>query len=227
MKSHRLLRNDAARIWTAALRAVDSESAIRKHVRREGQTLRIDGRRFDLGRKRVWVIGAGKAAAPMGRAVERSMGKYLEGGFLVTKYGHSLPLKKIETLEAGHPLPDGNSIVAAQRIEQLARNCIKPNDLVLCLFSGGASSLFVSPAEGISLEDKVTCTRALLRSGADIHELNAVRKHLSNIKGGRLSKLLGAATAISLAVSDVIGDDPATIASGPMSADPTTFANAF
>jgi glycerate 2-kinase len=224
LKSHRLLRNDAARIWTAALCAVDSESAVRKHVRREGQTLRIDGRRFDLGRKRIWVLGAGKAAAPMGRAIEEILGKYLEGGFLVTKYGHSLPLKKVEILEAGHPLPDRNSLVAARRIEQLARNRIEPDDLVLCLFSGGASSLLVSPAEAISLEDKVACTRALLRCGADIHELNAVRKHLSNIKGGRLSKLLGAATAISLAVSDVIGDDPATIASGPMSADPTTFA---
>jgi glycerate 2-kinase len=224
LKSHRFLRNDAARIWAAALRAVDSESAIRKHVRREGQTLRIDGRRFDLGRKRVWVLGAGKAVAPMGRAVEKSLGKYLEGGLLVTKYGHSLPLKKIAMFEAGHPLPDRNSIVAAQRIEQFARNRIEPNDLVLCLFSGGASSLLVSPAEGISLEDKVACTEALLRSGADIHELNAVRKHLSKIKGGRLSKLLDRATAISLIVSDVIGNDPATIASGPMSADSTTFA---
>lgn len=224
MKSLRLLRRDAARIWTAALQAVDSEPAVRKHARRQGAMLRIDGRRFDLSQKRVWVLGAGKAAASMGRAIEKSLGKYLEGGFLVTKYGHGLPLKKIEILEAGHPLPDKNSVVAAQRIESLARNFIEPDDLVLCLFSGGASSLLVSPSEGISLEDKIACTRALLRSGADIHELNAVRKHLSNIKGGGLAKLLARTTAIPLVVSDVIGNDPATIASGPMSADPTTFA---
>jgi hydroxypyruvate reductase len=186
--------------------------------------LRIDGRRFDLGQARVWVLGAGKAAASMGRAIEKSLGKYLAGGFLVTKYGHSLPLKNIEILEAGHPLPDKNSVVAAQRIEYFARNRIKPDDLVLCPFSGGASSLLVSPAEGIALEDKVACTRALLRSGADIHELNAVRKHLSRIKGGGFSKLLGRTTAISLVVSDVIGNDLTTIASGPMCADPTTFA---
>jgi glycerate 2-kinase len=223
LKSHGKLRNDAARIWNAALRATDPESAVRKHLLRKGQVLRIGGRRFDLEGKRVWVLGAGKAAPAMGRAVERSLGKYLYGGILVTKYGHTLPLKKIEMLEAGHPLPDRNSIVAAHRIEEIARTHIEPDDLVLCLFSGGASSLLVSPAEGISLEDKVDCTRALLRSGADIHELNALRKHISNIKGGRLSKLLGGATAICLAVSDVIGNDPATIASGPMCPDPTTF----
>jgi glycerate 2-kinase len=225
VKSHRLLRNDAARIWNAALRVADPETAIRRHVKRRGQMLRIKNRRFDLLQTKVWVLGAGKAAAPMGRAVERCLGKYLKGGFLVTKYGHSLPLKRIEILEAGHPLPDINSVKAAQRIEDLVKNCINPKDLVLCLFSGGASSLLVSPVEGISLEDKIAFTRTLLRSGADIHELNAVRKHLSNLKGGKLLKLLGPATAIPLIVSDVAGDDIATIASGPMSADPTTFAD--
>ncbi len=219
-----MLRLDAARIWNAALRAVDPESAIRKIVKRRGSVLEVNRRRYDLAKARkVWVLGAGKAAAPMGRAVEKILGGYLSGGILATKYGHSLPLKKLEIIEAAHPLPDSNSLASASRIILLAEGHIAPEDLVICLFSGGASSLFVAPAEGISLEDKLECTRLLLRHGADIHELNAVRKHLSSIKGGGLARLLAPSPMINLILSDVVGDDLGTIASGPLAPDSTTF----
>jgi glycerate 2-kinase len=224
VKSQRLLRQDAARIWNAALRAVDPETAIRRIVKREGSRLRIQGASFDLKKTRkLWVLGAGKAAAPMGRAVEKILGRYLSGGVLATKYGHSLPLKILDVVEAGHPLPDANSLASADRILSLAKNNIQPEDLVLCLLSGGASSLLVAPAEGITLQDKLACTRLLLENGADIYELNAVRKHLSSIKGGGLARLLAPARIAVLILSDVVGDDAGTIASGPLSPDPTTF----
>jgi glycerate 2-kinase len=224
VKTQRILRTDAALIWTAALRAVDPESALHRFVKRRGRELSVQGGRFELGQYgKVWVLGAGKAAAPMGQAVENILGKYLAGGLLVTKYGHGLPLKKIEIVEAGHPLPDKNSLAAGDRIIALAESQIRPGDLVFCLFSGGASSLLVSPAEGIQLEDKLLCTRLLLEAGATIHELNAVRKHLSRIKGGGFARLLARTDAVSLILSDVVGDDLGTIASGPMAADTTTF----
>lgn len=226
MKSLDSLRADAAGIWTAALRAADPEAAVRKAVRRDGSILRIDGRCIDLGKVgKVWVVGAGKAAAPMGKAIEKILGRQLAGGSLVTKYGHSLALKKLEITEAGHPLPDANGVASAARIADLARNRIGPDDLVLCLFSGGASSLLVRPVQGITLEDKLACTRLLLDAGADIREMNAVRKHLSGIKGGGLARWLCPAAAVSLILSDVVGDDIGTIASGPMAPDASTFAD--
>lgn len=224
MKSLRLLRADAARIWTAAIQAVDPETCVRKAVRRGGHILRANGRRFDLGQDRkVWVLGAGKAAASMAAAIEKILGRHLAGGLIVTKYGHSLDLKKLEITEAGHPLPDKNGVLAAVRIASLVKSRIEEKDLVLCLFSGGASALLVSPAPGITLNDKLACTQLLLNAGADIHELNAVRKHLSGIKGGGLARLLAPTPVLSLILSDVVGDDVATIASGPMAPDPTTF----
>jgi glycerate 2-kinase len=224
MKSHGQLRADAARIWTSALRAVDPQSAIRVSVKRNGSTLQVKGRRYDLGAyRKVWVLGAGKAAAPMGLAIEKILGRFLTGGFLVTKYGHAMPLKKLQVMEAGHPLPDANSLASAAQIISLANGQICPDDLIVCLLSGGASSLLVSPAPGITLQDKLACTQLLLNSGADIHDLNAVRKHLSAIKGGWLARMLAPAKVISLILSDVVGDDVGTIASGPMTPDPSTF----
>ncbi len=226
MKSQRLLHSEAARIWTAALRAVDPETAVRKFVRRKGHMLQVGGYRFNLSKRRkVWIVGAGKAAAPMGRALEKILGRYLTGGILVTKYGHSLPLKKLAIVEAGHPLPDENGTAAGTQMILLAKNLIKADDLVLCLLSGGGSSLLVSPAAGIRLEDKLICTRLLLNAGATIHELNAVRKHLSNIKGGGLARLLAPTPVVSLILSDVVGDELDTIASGPLVPDTTTFAD--
>jgi glycerate 2-kinase len=219
---------DAARIWSAALRAVDPGAAIRNVMKRSGSILEINRKRFDLtGIRKLWVLGAGKAAAPMGMAVEKILGRYLSGGILVTKYGHSLALKKLDIIEAAHPLPDLKSLAAARQIMSLAKNQITSDDLVICLLSGGASSLLVSPAEGISLEDKLECTRLLLNTGADIHELNAVRKHLSNIKGGGLARQLAPTPAIGLVLSEVVGDDLGTIASGPLAPDATTFGDCF
>jgi len=208
------------------LRAVDPESAIRKIVKRDGSLLWIDGTSFDLKKiRKLWVLGAGKAAAPMGRAVERILGSYLAGGILATKYGHSLPLKMLDVVEAGHPLPDANSLASAERIFSLIKSNIQPEDLVLCLLSGGASSLLVSPAEGITLQDKLACTRLLLQNSAAIYELNAVRKHLSGIKGGGFARLLAPSRVAVLILSDVVGDDPGTIASGPLAPDSTTFSD--
>ena len=224
MKSVRTLRSDAARIWSAALRAVDPESAVRTHVKRKGSRFIAGGRSFDLDEiERVWILGAGKAAAPMGRALEKILGKYLTGGILVTKYGHGSPLKKLEVIEAGHPLPDSQGLLAGERIAGLAGSQIGPRDLVVCLLSGGGSALLVSPAAGITLEDKLACTDVLLRAGANIRELNAIRKHLSNLKGGGLARLLRRTPVISLILSDVVGDALDTIASGPLVPDPTTF----
>jgi hydroxypyruvate reductase len=144
---------------------------------------------------------------------------------LVTKYGHELPLRRIEVLQAGHPLPDGNGLAAAQRIVTLAREQVGKGDLVLSLLSGGGSALLVSPAPGIQLEDKLECTRLLLNAGATIHEMNAIRKHLSAVKGGELARMLAHARVITLTLSDVVGDDLDTIASGPLVPDTTTFAD--
>jgi len=224
VKFRRTLRQDATRIWSAAVRAVEPEAAIRRAVKRDGAALRIGRTSLDLSRARkIWVIGAGKAAAPMGRAVEKILGGRLSGGLLVTKYGHALPLRKLEVLEAAHPLPDANGLAAAERIRSLARDGIGPDDLVLCLLSGGASALLVSPAGDVTLEDKLECTRLLLRAGAGIYEMNAVRKHLSDLKGGGLARLLAPARVAALVLSDVVGDDLATIASGPLAPDPTTY----
>ncbi len=224
MKSLRILRSDAANIWTAALKAVNPETAVRKYVQRRGSILQIDACRFDLDTIRsVWILGAGKAAAPMGKALEKILGRYLTGGFLATKYGHGFTLKKTEILEAGHPLPDKNSMISAERIRSFVENRIESGDLVICVFSGGASSLMVSPSQGITLEDKVRSSEILMNAGASIHELNCVRKHLSRFKGGGLAGLLRHVRVAVLALSDVVGDDMATIASGPTAPDPTTF----
>ena len=224
MKSQHTLRSDAARIWSASIRAVEPEAGIRRFVARRGNSLRVGDHRLDLTRTgKVWILGAGKAAAPMAKALEGILGKHLAGGLAVTKYGHGLALARTQLLEAGHPLPDSNSVAAAARIESLASDQIGPGDLVLGLLSGGGSSLLVAPAEGVTFADKLECTRLLLNAGASIHEMNAVRKHLSRLKGGGLARLLGKTRVITLVLSDVVGDDLDTIASGPLVPDTTTF----
>jgi glycerate 2-kinase len=224
VKSPRQLRVDAARIWTAALDAVNAEVAVRKHVKRRGNDLLVNRRVYDLAKfNRVWVLGAGKAAAPMGRALEKVLGHHLTGGILVTKYGHGLPLEMTELLEAGHPFPDANGVAAGVRIRNLAETQVGRDDLVFCLLSGGGSALLVAPAGGITLEDKLACTQSLMNAGANIHELNVVRKHLSDLKGGGLARCLGGIPVVSLILSDVVGNELHTIASGPLVPDPTTF----
>ncbi len=176
---------------------------------------------------RTVVVGAGKAAAAMAQAVEAHWPEAaLLSGLVITRYGHGVGrLSRIEVIEAGHPVPDAAGEQAAARILGMVHD-LGPDDLVLCLISGGGSSLLALPAPGITLADKQAINRALLRSGAGIHEMNCVRKHLSAIKGGRLAEAAGAARLVTLVISDVPGDDPSVIGSGPTVPDATTLADA-
>lgn len=203
----------AQRIFEAGLRAADPREAIRRHFRLTGD--------YD----RIFVVGAGKAGAAMAQAIEQILGDRITGGLVNVKDGHTLPLSRIELNECGHPVPDARGVRGAARIAQIAHNA-GPRDLVLCLVSGGASALAPLPAPGFTLEDKQETTRLLLTCGASIHEINAVRKHLSAIKGGRLAELAAPAKVIALILSDVIGDDLDVIGSGMTAPDCSTVADA-
>lgn len=174
---------------------------------------------------RTVVVGAGKAAAAMAATVEDAWDGPLSG-LVVTRYGHGCPTKRIDVVEAGHPNPDQASEQAARRILDMARS-LGEDDLLLCLISGGGSALMAAPANGLTLLDKQVITRDLLTCGASISEINCVRKHLSAIKGGRLAAAAAPARVVTLMISDVPGDDPSVIASGPTVPDPTTFADAW
>ena len=173
---------------------------------------------------RTAVLGFGKAAAEMARVFEAHWPAPFEG-FAVTRYGHGAPCRAVEVVEAGHPVPDDAAVAAADRALSLASG-LGADDLLVCLVSGGGSALLAKPAPGIRLEEKQSLTRSLLACGAAIDEINCVRKHLSAIKGGRLAAAAAPARVATLAISDVPGDDPAIIASGPTVADPTTGADA-
>ncbi len=179
----------------------------------------------DPPRGRTVVLGAGKAAASMARAVERNWTAPLEG-LVVTRYGHGLETDWIEVVEAAHPVPDGAGREAASRMLDLASG-LGPDDLALCLISGGGSALLAQPVHPVTLDEKQEVTRNLLRCGALINEINVVRKHLSAIKGGRLAEACHPAWVVTLAISDVAGDDPSIIASGPTAPDPSTFGDAI
>lgn len=170
------------------------------------------------------VVGAGKAAASMARFVEQQWARPLDG-LVVTRYGHAVPCERVEVVEAAHPVPDAAGRDAAMRILSLLRT-LGPDDRVLCLISGGGSALLAAPVPGVTLEEKQAVNRGLLRSGANIHDMNIVRKHLSSIKGGRLAAAAHPAPSTTLLISDVPGDDPSTVASGPTVGDPTTLADA-
>jgi len=205
------------RLFEAALAAADPALAVPRYLP------------APPARGRVIVIGAGKAAAAMAKAVEDNWPDTASGsleGLVVTRYGHAVACRHIEVVEAAHPVPDQAGRAAAERILALAESA-GPDDLVLCLISGGGSSLLSLPAPGIALEEKQAVNKALLRSGAAIDEMNCLRKHLSAIKGGRLAAAAAPARVVSLLISDVPGDDPAVIASGPTVPDPTTFADAL
>ncbi len=174
---------------------------------------------------RVWVVGAGKASAQMALGVERLLGKRVAGGAVVVKYGHGAPLKRVKLFEAGHPVPDEAGVAGAAAVAAVADEA-REGDLVLALISGGASALMVSPAEGLALTDKQECTRLLLACGATIHEMNAVRKHLSALKGGQLARRAAPSRVWALLLSDVIGDNLDVIGSGPCAPDASTFADA-
>jgi glycerate 2-kinase len=176
-------------------------------------------------RGRVIVIGAGKASAAMAQAVERHWAGELSG-YVVTRYGYAVPCERITIVEAAHPVPDAAGLKAAQRMLEVVRG-LTPDDLVLCLISGGGSSLLPLPLPGLTLDDKQAINRALLASGATISEMNCVRRHLSGIKGGRLAAACHPARVLTLLISDVPGDRPIDIASGPTVADPTSCADAL
>lgn len=181
------------------------------------------------GPGRLVVVGAGKAAAAMASAVERHYQRrtptFRPEGVVITPYGHALPTEHIRVLEAAHPVPDAAGVEATRAVLAAVRQ-LEPSDTVLCLISGGGSALLTAPA-GVSHEQKREITDALLRSGADIHDMNVVRKHLSRVKGGQLARAAEPARLITLLVSDVVGDDPSTIASGPTVADPSSYLDAL
>lgn len=217
---------DARAIFQAGLAAVDAGAALRRHLCVEGGTLRADGASYPLGPGRIFVLGGGKAAAAMAGALERVLGDHVARGLVVVKDRHTAPTRAIAVREAGHPVPDRRGAAAAAEILEIAR-AAGQDDLVVVLLSGGASALLTAPAEGISLEEKRAVTEHLLRAGASIAELNAVRKHLSAIKGGRLAQAAAPARVLALILSDVVGDPIDVIASGPTAADPTTFGEAL
>jgi glycerate 2-kinase len=217
------LRQDALAIFHSALAAVDPEEAVHRYLRVDNNVLLVDGGRYDLkSYDRILVVGAGKAVAPMAKAVEDILGGRVAAGLLVVKDGHGLPLKNIRVQEASHPVPDERGVAGTLEVLKLLQGAGK-HDLVLCLISGGGSALLIAPAEGISLPDKQATTRSLLACGATIHEINTIRKHLSRAKGGQLARAAHPAGVLSLILSDVVGDDLDVIGSGPTVPDRSSF----
>ncbi|MFO7560736.1 MAG: glycerate kinase [Desulfobacterales bacterium] len=217
------LRKDAEKIFYAGLAAVEPGAAIHKFCRHDNDTLYIGNKNYDLSRfDRVYVIGAGKAAAPMATAIEEILEDKISGGIITVKYGHLSKSGRINVIEAGHPIPDQNGRDGAESILSLAEGAGK-NDLVICLISGGGSALLPLPAEGITLKDKQDAIKVLLSCGASIDEVNSIRKHISGIKGGMLARAAYPATLVSLILSDVVGDDLDVIASGPSIPDSSTY----
>jgi len=212
--SVRILRRQALAIFRAAVAAADPGDAVRRHLRR------LDLTKFH----NIYVVGAGKAGASMAAAAEQVLGKRITEGLVNVKYGHVAKLGHIELNECGHPLPDRRGVDGANRIAEIAKKAGQ-GDLVLCLISGGASALLPLPTKPISLEEKQATTQLLLDCGADIHEFNTVRKHLSRIKGGQLAQVAWPASVEALLLSDVVGDDPGVIGSGPTAPDASTFAD--
>ncbi len=217
------MRRDAEAIFQAGLKAVDPWDAVHRHCRCDGRFLCIGAQAYDLEAvRRLVVVGAGKATAVMAQAVESILGHRIDTGLICVKDHHTAPLKRIETVEARHPVPDARGVAAARGIFDLAL-AAGEKDLVLVLLSGGGSALLPLPADGISLEAKQVASARLIDSGATIHEINAVRKHISAIKGGRLAQAIAPAAGAALILSDVVGDDLDVIASGPTVPDASTF----
>jgi hydroxypyruvate reductase len=221
-----MIREDAISIFKAAVAAVQPSTLMQQHVQRENEILRICHQSFSLPENRpVWVFGAGKAVAAMAQSLEEILTGIPVRGMVITKYDHALPLRHITVAEAGHPLPDENGVRATQQMMQQLQE-VQANDIVLFLLSGGASALLADYPAGTSLPEVQQVFELLLKSGADIHEMNTVRKHLSVVKGGQLALMAGSNAWCSLILSDVVGDDLSIIGSGPTIADPSTFADA-
>ncbi len=222
------LRTDAMRIFSACVKAADPEQAVARNLHLDGNVLSFGhNNSIDLSRfSRIIVLGAGKASAAMAKGVERVLGGHISEGLVVVKHGHGLKLKNIMVVESGHPTPTPEGEAAAARMLELAES-LSEEDLVVGCFSGGGSALLSLPAPGITLEEKMRVTEQLLKSGADIFEINAVRKHISQIKGGLLLAHSHPAVVVNVLLSDVIGDDPSVIASGPFVQDETTYTKAL
>jgi len=220
------LRVDLWQIAQAALKAVTPEECLRRAVRMEEEYLSVGGRTFDLSQiGRVIVVGMGKASARMAAALEGLLGERISTGLIVTADGYKVPTKKVEVVEASHPVPDARGLAAARRIASLV-DAAREKDLVIVLISGGGSALLPLPASGIALSDLAATNELLLRSGAKIQEINTVRKHLSQVKGGQLAQRAFPAQVLALVLSDVPGDHLEAIASDPTVLDPTTFTDA-
>jgi glycerate 2-kinase len=221
------LHEDALNIFNAGIKAVDPANAVKRYLTRQDDRLEIQGKTYDLSNyENIYVIGMGKASAAMAQAVEELIGDRLKAGVLNVKYGHTVPLKIVRVNEAGHPVPDEAGLSGTRQIIDMLRQTGE-KDLVFCLISGGGSALLPCPVEGVTLEDKQIVTKALLECGATIHEINALRKHISQVKGGRLATLAYPSTMISFILSDVIGDDLDSIASGPTVPDASTFSDSL
>ena len=220
------LRADLWQIAQAALNAVTPEECLRRAVRMEEEYLSVGGRTFDLSRiERIIVVGMGKASARMAVALEELLEDRISTGLIVTADGYKVLTHKVEIVEASHPVPDARGLAAARRITSLV-DAAREEDLVIVLISGGGSALLTLPTSGITLSDLSRTNELLLRSGAKIQELNIVRKHLSQVKGGQLAQRAFPAQVLALVLSDVPGDHLEAIASGPTALDPTTFTNA-
>lgn len=215
-------RKTVVEIFQSALKAVDPYDAVKEKIPYI-QSI------FQKGQyNKFLLISFGKAAYPMAVAVEEIFGKKITDGIIITKYGHSIKEKNttLKFYEGGHPVPDEQGMTATQEVLQLVKD-VDSKTFILCLVSGGGSSLFVSPGDGLTLEDKKKTTELLMKAGADIYELNAVRKHLSKVKGGRFAEIVYPAKLVSLIISDVMGDKLDVIASGATSDDESTFIDAL
>jgi len=215
----------AREIFSAGLSAVAPDKAVMRACQLVNNVLTVGQKAYRLDAfDKILVIGVGKGSALMAKAIEDVLGERITAGLITVKYGYIESLRRIEICEAGHPLPDKKGMLCAERILKLALSA-DGKTLVMCLISGGGSALLPLPAVRLTLEDKQQTTEVLLRCGATIHEINTLRKHISNIKGGRLALAIYPATMVSLLLSDVVGDDLDCIASGPCVADATTFAD--
>jgi glycerate 2-kinase len=217
------MEEDLRQILSASLAAGDPKGAVLRSVRVEGNSVVAGDERFEADR--VFVLAAGKAAVAMARAAEELFGERIAGGLVVTKDGHEATSELLEIIFAAHPEPDERGVEAARRVEELVES-LEQGDLLLALISGGASALLADPAPPIELADLKQLTGALLKSGADIGEINTVRKHVSVLKGGGLVRLAAPAPTLALLLSDVVGDDISAIASGLTAPDPTTLEEA-
>lgn len=219
------MRNDAYLIMSEAISAVDPSSCVYRAVKKEDDTIVINSTSYELSKyERIFAIAFGKAATSMSKAIEDILGDSLTSGIAVTKHGFAAPLRKMTVYEAGHPIPDDNSIAAGKTIYSFLEGT-GPKDLIIFLISGGGSSLITYPRKGVSVTDVVKLTDGLMRSGATIDELNTIRKHLCLIKGGGLAKIAYPSESISLILSDVVGDPLDVIASGPTVPDRSSFAD--